>query len=474
MGIKSHSEKFRGLKTASGDTKDKAQSNHQKMTEGSVPFLVMSLSVSTMGTMLVATTYNLVDTYFVASLGRSQVGAVGIMFSVMSLIQAVGYTFGIGAGSLISRLLGKKDKEKAEQVLICAFIAAIFLGTVMGVTGLLYLKPLVRLLGATTTIEQYALDYGIYIMIGAPVMCGAYVFNNCLRSEGKPYLALLGISLGGMTNVLLDYLLIKIFDIGVAGAGISTLAGQGVSLIVMFICFSRGKSVIRLVWKRITIKCSLYWEIIKTGLPSFWRQGLTCLAVILLNRSCMKYGDDAVAAMSIANKIFAVLFALLVGYGQGFAPVAGYNYGAKKPDRVRHAVLYAVISATIAMIGLGVALYYFAPGIVSLFSQEQAVSDISIVSIKAHAVSMPFMPSCLICGILFQAIGKEGLATLISAARQGIFFLPLIWILPIYFGTTGIAVTQAAADILAGIFSIPFLIYSLKKGNCKTIKNTKS
>ncbi|MGN0396050.1 MAG: MATE family efflux transporter, partial [Coprococcus sp.] len=425
MGSKKLYGECRRLKTGLEDTKDKAQSNHVMMTEGSVPLLIMSLSASTICTMLIATTYNLVDTYFVSSLGKSQVGAVGIMFSAMALIQAVGYTFGMGAGSLISRFLGKKDKKSAEQTLVCAFAAALIFGTIMGTVGLIYIRPLVRLLGATETIEKYALDYGRYILIGTPVMCGAYVLNNCLRSEGKPYLALFGIAFGGVTNILLDYLLIKVFNTGIAGAGIATLAGQSISLVVMFICFVGRRSVINLHLKQLTIGFSVYWEIVKIGMPSFWRQGLMCLAGILLNRSCMKYGDEAVAGMSIANKIFAVVFAILVGYGQGFAPVAGYNYGAKKPDRVKYSVKYAVISATIAMIAFGIVIYLSAPWLIKQFSQEQAVCDMSILALKAHAISMPFMPLCLICGMLFQAIGSVGGATLISASRQGIFFLPL-------------------------------------------------
>lgn len=454
----------RGLKTGlEDDTKDKAQSNHVKMTESSVPLLIMSLSASTICTMLIATTYNLVDTYFVSELGKSQVGAVGVMFSAMALIQAVGYTFGMGAGSLIARYLGKKDNNNAEQTLICAFAASLFFGTIMGALGLIYIKPLIRLLGATTTIEKYAFDYGRYILIGTPVMCGAYVLNNCLRSEGKPYLALFGIAVGGGVNIFLDYLLIKVFNMGISGAGIATLAGQSGSLIIMLLCFAGNKSVIKFRIKQLTVGFSVHWEIIKIGLPSFWRQGLMCLAGILLNRSCMKYGDEAVAAMSIANKIFAVVFALLVGYGQGFSPVAGYNYGAKIKDRVKKSVNWAVISATIAMLILGAAIYFLAPWLIDKFSQESAVSDMSVLALRAHAVSLPFMPLCLICGMLFQAIGSVGQATLISAARQGIFFLPLIWLLPMLWGTTGIAVTQAAADVLAGLFSLPFLIHAERK-----------
>ena len=458
--------RVRPLRTGlENSTKDKAHDNHVKMTEGQVPFLILSLSASTIFTMLIATTYNLVDTYFVSSLGKSQIGAVGVMFSAMALIQAVGYTFGMGAASLISRYLGKEKRENAEQTLACAFAAALVTGTIIGIFGLIYIKPLIGILGATDTIKEYAYSYGAFVIAGTPVMCGAYVLNNSLRAEGKPYLALLGIFAGGALNALLDFILIKVFNIGIMGAGIATLAGQSLSLIIMIICFRTHKSVVKLKLWGFRPDLKVIFGVIRTGIPSFWRQGLMCLAGVFLNRSCRMYGDDVVAAMSIANKIFAVIFAILVGYGQGFAPVAGYNYGAKLYGRVRTAVKTSVITATIAMLIIGTAIYYLSPSLIGLFTDDAQVSSVSILALKAHAISLPFMPVCIMVGMLYQAVGRIGKAAFISSLRQGIFFLPLIYILPAIYHATGIAITQAAADILAGLTALATFATGIRHGD---------
>lgn len=440
-----------------------AQDNHVRMTETSVPALVLKLSCSTVVSMLVGATYNLVDTFFVSKLGNSATAAVGVLFSIMAMIQAVGYTFGMGAGSSIARLLGKKNREESDRMASCAFAAAFAVGLVLMAAGLCMLRPLVGFLGATDTIHQYAMDYGRYILIAAPIMCSAYVLNNVLRSEGKPVWALLGISAGGLVNVALDPFLIFTLKLGIRGAGIATLIGQTVGLIVMYLAFLKDKSVVHLKLRACLQKPAVYFGIIRTGLPSFWRQGLVCVAGILLNRRCMQYGDDAMAAMSVANKVFAILFAALVGYGQGFSPVAGYNYGAKKYDRVKRAMLFSMFSATIVMAVFGLLIYIWAEDIIRLFSPDDTLPDLGSFALRAHSISLPFLPVCLIAGMLFQAVGSYGKATLLSSARQGIFFLPLIWLLPVFFASYGIGMTQAVSDVLSGLFAIPFFIFAVKK-----------
>lgn len=448
---------------ANEDQQNKAQENHVKMTETPVPKLILELSVSTVVSMLAGATYNLTDSFFVSKLGSSATAAVGVIFSIMALIQAVGYTFGIGAGSSISRLLGKKNREEADRIASCAFAAAIVAGLVLMTVGLCILKWLMGFLGATETIREYAMEYGRYILIAAPIMCSSYVLNNILRSEGKPIWALLGISIGGVVNIALNPLLIFTCNLGIKGAGIATIAGQAVGLVLMYLSFFKDKSVVHLKLKGLFQKLQVYFDIIKMGLPSFWRQGLVCLAGILLNRRCMEYGDDAMAAMSVSNKIFAVLFAALVGYGQGFSPVAGYNFGAKKYDRVKTSVTFSTVSATLIMSIIGAAVFIWAKPLISCFSKEQAVLDLGVYALRAHSISLPFLPICLMAGMLFQAIGAYGKATLLSAARQGIFFLPLIWLLPAFFQVKGIAVTQATSDIISGLFAVPFLIYAYKQ-----------
>ena len=463
------------------NTKDKAQENHVKMTQTPVPSLILRLSCSTVVSMLAGTTYNIVDMYFVSDLGTSAV-AVGILFSVLAMIQAVGYTFGMGAGSRISRFLGEQKEKEAGRDASAAVLMALMAGLILMAAGFLWQKPLIDFLGSTDTIEIYALDYGFWILLTAPVMCVSYVLNNVLRAEGMPVWALVGIGSGAVLNAVLDPILVSGLELGIRGAGIATFCGQSVSLAIMLIVMLSGKSVIGLNkadsnYKPAGIRVKIEKikregkqrfqafrqtaiDITRTGIPSFFRQGLVCVATILLNRAAREYGDDVVAAISVSNKVFAILFAVMVGYGQGFAPVAGYNYGAKKNDRVRKAIIFTILSQVIASAVTGVLVWIFASSIISLFG-ENAALELGVLSLRMHAVSLPFMAVCLVSGMLFQAIGEIGKAILISSTRQGIFFLPLIWLLPMYFQENGVAVTQGISDILSGIFSLPFILVAI-------------
>ena len=475
------------------NTKDKAQENHVKMTKTPVPSLILRLSCSTIVSMLAGTTYNIVDMYFVSDLGNSAVAAVGVLFSVLAMIQAVGYTFGMGAGSRISRFLGEQKEKEAGRDALVAVLMSLIAGLILMGVGFLWQKPLVRFLGSTDTIETFALDYGFWILLTAPVMCVSYVLNNVLRAEGMPVWALVGIGSGAVLNAVLDPILVSGLELGIRGAGIATFCGQSVSLIIMLIVMLSGKSVIRFnkntdimdhlsqnadakykptgmrvkieqikredrrglaVFKQTAI------DITRTGIPSFFRQGLVCVATILLNRAARAYGDDVIAAISVSNKVFAILFAVMVGYGQGFAPVAGYNYGAKKNDRVRKAIIFTILSQVIASAVTGILVWIFASSIISLFG-ENAALELGVLSLRMHAVSLPFMAVCLVSGMLFQAIGEIGKAILISSTRQGIFFLPLIWLLPMCFQETGVALTQGISDVLSGVFSLPFILVAI-------------
>ena len=464
------------------NTKDKAQENHVKMTQTPVLSLILRLSCSTVVSMLAGTTYNIVDMYFVSDLGTSAVAAVGILFSVLAMIQAVGYTFGMGAGSRISRFLGEQKEKEAGRDASAAVLMALMAGLILMAAGFLWQKPLVRFLGSTDTIETFALDYGFWILLIAPVMCVSYVLNNVLRAEGMPVWALVGIGSGAVLNAVLDPILVSGLELGIRGAGIATFCGQSVSLAIMLIVMLSGKSVIGLNkadsnYKPTGIRVKIEKikredkqrfqafrqtaiDITRTGIPSFFRQGLVCVATILLNRAAREYGDDVVAAISVSNKVFAILFAVMVGYGQGFAPVAGYNYGAKKNDRVRKAIIFTILSQVIASAVTGALVWIFASSIISLFG-ENAALELGVLSLRMHAVSLPFMAVCLVSGMLFQAIGEIGKAILISSTRQGIFFLPLIWLLPMYFQENGVAVTQGISDILSGIFSLPFILVAI-------------
>lgn len=435
-----------------------------KMTGTPVNKLILSLSVPTVISMLVTALYNTADTFFVAKLGTSATGAVSIVFSLMALIQAVGFTVGSGAGSLVSRLLGQKQNDRANEIASSGIFAGLFFGTLITVLGLIFLDPIMLLLGSTDTILPYARDYARYILIAAPAMNASFVLNFILRSEGRAKFAMVGIAAGGILNIALDPLLIFTFNMGIAGAAIATGISQLVSFVILLSVFFRGKSITKLSVKHAFTYMKGYWEILKIGFPSFCRQGLASIASILLNREAAVYGDAVVAAYSIVLKLFMLVFSAFLGFGQGFQPVAGYNYGAKLYDRVRASYRFTLILGTVVMTGLGLLFYIFAPQLISLFiSDDPAVLEVGVYALRIQCFTMPVVPSIVATNMLFQSTGFAGKSTFLSSARQGVFFVPLILVLPRFFGLDGILFTQPGADYLTAACSIPMAIAFFKK-----------
>ena len=435
----------------------------QKMTQTPVGKLIATLSIPTIISMLVTSVYNMADTFFVSKLGTSASGAVGIVFSVMAIIQAIGFTFGMGSGSWISRLLGAKEEEKAKEVAATGFYSAIFLCTLMSIIGEWKMDDLMRILGASETILPYARQYARYILLAAPIMASSFVLNNLLRSEGHAKFAMIGITTGGILNVILDPIFIFIFDLGISGAAIATALSQLVSFLILLSYFVMHKTTTRLGIHRVSREIGTYYQIIKNGLPSFSRQGLASIASILLNKQATIYGDAAVAAMAIVSKIVAMVFSVLIGFGQGYQPVVGFNYGAGILERVKKAMKFTLKVGTIGMTAAAVILFIAAPRLLGLFiADDPAVKEIGTMALRAQAISMPLLPVGVVANMTFQSLGKSWKATIMSAMRQGIFFIPLIFILPAIFGLWGVTMTQAASDALTALACTPFL-YSFYK-----------
>ena len=435
----------------------------QKMTQTPVGKLIATLSIPTIISMLVTSVYNMADTFFVSKLGTSASGAVGIVFSVMAIIQAIGFTFGMGSGSWISRLLGAKEDEKAKEVAATGFYSAIFLCTLMSIIGEWKMDDLMRILGASETILPYARQYARYILLAAPIMASSFVLNNLLRSEGHAKFAMIGITTGGILNVILDPIFIFIFDLGISVAAIATALSQLVSFLILLSYFVMHKTTTRLGIHRVSREIGTYYQIIKNGLPSFSRQGLASIASILLNKQATIYGDAAVAAMAIVSKIVAMVFSVLIGFGQGYQPVVGFNYGAGILERVKKAMKFTLKVGTIGMTAAAVILFIAAPRLLGLFiADDPAVKEIGTMALRAQAISMPLLPVGVVANMTFQSLGKSWKATIMSAMRQGIFFIPLIFILPAIFGLWGVTMTQAASDALTAVACTPFL-YSFYK-----------
>lgn len=438
-----------------------------KMVNTPIKKLVLSLGIPTIISMLITSVYNIADTFFVSQLGTSASGAVSVIFPLMAIIQAIGFTLGMGGGSVISSLLGEKRDEEAQVVGSSAFYSAIILGLVITVSSLLFMNPLLKLLGSTDTALEYARDYALYIVLGAPIMTGSFVLNNLLRSEGKSKLAMIGLTAGGLLNIVLDPLFIFKLDMGISGAAVATLLSQLTSFIILLSMFVFKKSIITLSIFKISRSFNVYSEVIKVGFPSMCRQGLASIATILLNNQAKLYGGDpALSAMGITSKIFMVIFSISLGIGQGYQPVCGYNYYSKRFDRVKEAMWFTLIVMLITMSVLSIFFFVFSTQVMEVFRDDQEVIKIGSKALKFQCAVMPFLSINTICNMTYQSTKQKVKATILSCCRQGIFFIPLIIVLPMIFDINGVVSTQAAADLLTFVFSVFFFI-----NLCKDINN---
>lgn len=439
------------------------EAKFKQMIEAPIPRLVATLAVPTIISMLVTSIYNMADTFFVGKIGTSATGAVGVVFSLMAIFQAVGFTIGIGSGNLVSRLLGSRHREEAEQVACTGFYTAFAAGVLLMVLGLVFINPLVRMLGATETILPYARAYAQYILLGAPFITSSFVLNNLLRFQGSAMYAMVGITAGGVLNIALDPLFIFTFGLGTAGAAIATVLSQIISFAILLIQCWRGGNI-RINPRKVRPSRSFYHEVLRGGAPSFFRQVLASVATICLNLAAGPFGDAAIAAMSIVSRVMNFANSALVGFGQGFQPVCGFNYGAGRYDRVRQAFWFCVKVAIAGLLVISAAGVLFAPQVVAIFRKGDAdVLAFGSIALRLQCISFPLVGWTTCLNMLQQNIGKSRDASVLSAARQGVFFLPLILILPHFLAQLGVQLSQPLSDLCTFILSIPMGIAILRE-----------
>lgn len=437
---------------------DMETQQYKKMTETPVPKLIITLGIPTTISMLVTNIYNMADTYFVGRIGTSASGAVGIVFGLMAIIQAFGFMFGHGAGSIISRRLGAKDVESASKFASTSFVSSLAVGAAITVLGFLFLNPLMRLLGSTDTILPYARTYASFILLASPFMASSCVMNNILRYEGRAALAMVGLTSGGILNIFGDWLLMEGFGLGVMGAGLATAVSQIISFCILLFMFLSGKTESKFALKWVTKDIGDVVMICKTGLPSLMRQGLTSVSTMVLNGQAAIYGDAAVAAMSIVNRICSFIFSVALGIGQGFQPVSAFNYGAKKYGRVRQGFCFTlglseVLLGTIAVVGM-----IYSSHFVAFFRNDPKVIDIGNFALSVQLAALFFQPLTVCSNMLFQSVGKNGTATFLAMLRSGLCFIPVIVLLSKVLGLTGVEISQTVADVLAFFISLPFTL----------------
>ena len=424
----------------------------QKMLETPIPPLVCRLAVPTIISMMVTSIYNMADPEFVSQLNTSASGAVGIVFSAMAIIQAVGFTVGMGSGSIASRLLGQDSREEANTYASSAVLMALVLGLLLGAFGLLMIEDLVWWLGSTPTIYPYALDYATYILMGAPIMVLSFTLNNLLRWQGKASLSVFGLATGGILNMILDPIFIYPLNMGIAGAGAATFLSQCVSLVILSSFFFFKRSDLRVSPRCISRSPRIYLAILKQGMPSFFRQGVLSVSTMALNFNAKVYGDAAVAALAIVTKIFNFIQSVVIGFGQGFQPVLGYNYGAGRLDRVKQALVFSLRTCTIILTIAAVVGFLFPSPIIAFFRDDQQVIDIGARAFRFQCVTLPLTAVLTFSNMLFQSLGKSIRATILAICRQGLY-IPLVYLLSWRFGLTGLELTQAVGDLLGFLIS---------------------
>lgn len=439
------------------------EAQHRRMVETPMARLIVAMALPTTASQLVTVLYNTADTYFVSQMGTSATAAVGVVFSLMSIIQAFGFGLGMGASSIISRKLGARQEEEAHRFGMSAFAAAIAFGLALMIGGLCALEPLMRLLGSTDTVLPYACGYAKYILISAPVMCSSFVLNNILRSQGQATLAMWGLCAGGLLNIALDPLLIFAFNMGIEGAAVATAFSQLVSFLILLSVFLRGRSIVQLRMRYISRRPGDYLLIARMGLPTICRQGLASLASALMNIQGALFGDAALAALTVSNKVYLLVRNIVIGVGQGFQPVAGYNYGARNNRRVREAFFVTCAIGTGLCIACTAALALLAHEITGLFSRDAEMIPLCVRALYYFAAVTPLLAYSTYVNQLYQCLGFSAQATFLASCRQGVFYLPLIYLLPRAVGLDGVMLTQPLSDLLTCAISIPFHIWFYRR-----------
>lgn len=423
------------------------QEKYIRMTTEPVGHLICELSVPTIVSMLVTAAYNMVDTFFVGLMhSNSATGAVGVVFSMMAIMQAVGFFFGQGSGTYIAHCLGARKTEDASVMAVSGTVLSFLTGGLITVLGLIFLTPLARFLGSTETILPYARDYLRIILFGSPYMVASFTLNNQLRFQGSAKYAMYGILAGAVINVGLDPLLIFTFKMGISGAALATILGQLASFILLLVGTTRGGNL-SLRRSNLRISRKLFLEICRGGFPSLCRQGLMSVSTICLNSAARVFGDVAIAAISVVNRTMMVAASAVIGFGQGFQPVVGFNYGAGLIDRVKKGFWFCVKWGTLFLVFAGVIGYFFAPQIIAIFRDDPDVVTFGAKALRFQCFTIFTAAPIIASNMMTQCLGKTGRASLLAMARQGLFLIPAVLILPGVIGELGLQMAQSISDL---------------------------
>lgn len=447
------------------ETKTKSQNKRSEMMlNDPIPKLIPKMAIPTIVAFLINSIYSLADTYFVSSLGTNATAAVSVNSSLDQLIMMAGSMLAVGANSYIARLLGKGDEKKASRVLSTAFFIAMGLGALLMVFGNIFMTPMVRLLGATPTCEQYSIDYATYVLYAAPFMAANFVMNQCLRSEGSATFSMIGMGFGGVLNCILDPIFIFGLDMGVAGASLATAISKWVSFAILLFPYITRRSMLHLSIRNFHFCKDIIGNIVSVGSSSMFRSGLAVIAAIMLNDIAGNISDSVLAGVGVCTKVMMFPFSIILGFGTGFQPVAGFNWGAKRFDRVRESYRFSSKVALIGALVMAVVVAIFADRIIVLFAgTDPEMRRIGVICMVSQCIALPVHAWVAVVNMLCAGLGNAKGALALSTSRQGSCFIPILYLLAWLFGAVGVAIVQAVADVLTLALAIPILIGMQKK-----------
>lgn len=429
-----------------------------------IPRLIPTMAVPTIVAFLINSIYSLADTYFVSSLGTNATAAVSVNSSLDQLIMMAGSMLAMGANSYIARLLGENKEKKASQVLSTCFFLAMGMGALLLIFGSLFMVPMVRLLGATPTCEAYSIDYATYVLLAAPFMASNFVMNQCLRSEGSATLSMVGMGLGGILNCVLDPIFIFGFHMGVAGASLATAISKLVSFAILVFPYLTRRSLLHLSIRNFRFSWEIITKVVSVGSSSMFRSGLAVLAAIMLNDLAGNISDSVLAGIGVCTKIMMFPFSIILGFGNGFQPVAGFNWGAKRFDRVRESYRFSSRVAIIGSLAMALLIAVFSGPIIHIFAgSDPEMQKIGSLAIISQCIALPVHAWVAIVNMFCVGLGNAKGAFFLATARQGSCFIPILYPLSWIFGAYGLACVQAAADVLTLVLAVPMLVSMNKK-----------
>ena len=447
---------------------DRQDARKSMMLEQPISKVIPKMAIPTIVAFLINSVYSLADTFFVSSLGTNATAAVSVNSSLDQIIMMAGSMLAIGANSYIARLLGAKREEEANKVLSVAFFIALAFGTVLAVFGCMFMTPMVRMLGATDTCLQYSIDYATYVLLAAPFMASSFVTTPALRAEGSAVLSMIGMGFGSILNCVLDPIFIFTLDLGVAGASMATAISKLVSFSILIFPYITKRSVLRLSIRFFQPNREILSQIVKIGSSSMFRSGLAVVAGIVLNNIAGSISDAVLAGIGVTNKIMMFPFSVILGFGSGFQPVTGFNWGAKRFDRVLESYRFSAKCALIISASMAVLLGLFANQVILLFAEADAeMQAIGALSIRLQCLALPIHAWVAVVNMFCNGLGKAKGALLLATARQGSCFLPIVYPMAWLFHSNGVAAVQAVADVLTLCLAVPLIRKVLKEVKAK-------